>query len=90
MNLNTASAKVLELLPGVGESLASRIAGDFVSFGRVRPLEERLAGIRAVTAEDVQRVARAWLVPERRSVVHVVAPPAGQGDVAPPAGPGAR
>jgi zinc protease len=41
----------------------------------IRPLDERFAAIHAVTAEDVQRVARAYLVPEKRSVVHVVQRP---------------
>jgi predicted Zn-dependent peptidase len=44
-----------------------------VSFGRIRPLEERLAAYRAVTAADVQRVARTYLVDDQRSVLHVVA-----------------
>jgi zinc protease len=56
-------------------ALASRIASDYTAFGRIRPLDERLAAIRAVTAEDVLRVARTYLVPEKRSVVHVVRPP---------------
>jgi zinc protease len=57
-------------------ALASRIAHDYTVLGRIRPLDERLAAIHAVTAEDVQRVARAYLVPEERSVVHVVQRPA--------------
>jgi zinc protease len=61
-------------------ALASRIASETVLFGRVRGLDERLEGIRAVTAADVQRVAREHLVDERRSVIRVVAPPgAGEG-----------
>jgi zinc protease len=56
-------------------ALASRIAHDYTVLGRIRPLGERLAAIHAVTAEDVQRVARAYLVPEKRSVVHVVQRP---------------
>ncbi len=55
-------------------NLASRIAYDVVSFDRIRPLNDRLSAIRSVSAEDVQRVARAYLGAERRSVVHVVAP----------------
>jgi zinc protease len=58
------------------EQLAGRIAFDSISFGRIRPLEERLERLRAVSADDVQRVARAYLGDERRSVVRVVAPPA--------------
>jgi zinc protease len=57
-------------------ALASRIGRETATFGRVRPLEERLAAISRVTAADVQRVARTYLVDEKRSVVHVVAPPA--------------
>jgi zinc protease len=60
---------------GTSHALASRVARDMVTFGRIRPLDERLAQIRAVTAEDVQRVARSYLRPEQRSVVTVIAPP---------------
>ncbi len=49
---------------------------EWISFGRVRPLEERLAKVRGVTPEDVRRVAASYLVPEGRNVVSVVAPPA--------------
>jgi zinc protease len=53
--------------------LAGRIAGDFVFQGRIRPLDERLEAIRAVGAPDVQRVARSYLVDDKRSVVRVTA-----------------
>ena len=59
-------------------ALASRIGHEVASFGRVRPLAERLAAIQAVSAEDVQRVARTYLRQEKRSVVHVVPRPAGK------------
>jgi zinc protease len=62
---------------GTNHALASRIARDFATFGRIRPLSERLGEIEAVTAEDVQRVARAWLRRDQRSVIHVV-PPLGE------------
>jgi predicted Zn-dependent peptidase len=55
-------------------ALAGRIARDYATFGRIRPLAERLERIQAVTAEDVQRVARTYLLEENRSVVHVVPP----------------
>ena len=55
-------------------ALAERIGSDFTAFGRIRPLDERLERIRAVTAADVQRVARTYLVDDKRSVVHLVAP----------------
>jgi predicted Zn-dependent peptidase len=61
-------------------SLAQRIGRDTVVFGRVRPLEERLAAFGAVTAADVQRVVQTYLKDEKRSVIHVVAPPAGAQD----------
>jgi len=68
------------LIAGQGSShaLASRIAEDYISFGRIRPLEEQLASIRAVTAADVQRVARTWLEPSGRSVVQLLPPPASE------------
>jgi len=58
-------------------ALASRIGREVSTFGRVRPLAERLASIQAVTAEDVQRVARTYLQKDKRSVVHVIAAPPG-------------
>jgi predicted Zn-dependent peptidase len=60
---------------GTNHAVASRIARDYATFGRIRPLSERLDAIEAVTAEDVQRVARTYLRSDRRSVVHVVSPP---------------
>jgi zinc protease len=75
------------LIAGQGSSnaLASRIAEDWTAFGRIRPLDERLAAIRAVGAADVQRVAQTWLVPEGRSVVQLLPPPAEQKAAANPA-----
>ena len=55
-------------------SLASRVGNDYVFLGRVRSLDQRLASIRAVSAEDVQRVVSQYLVEDKRSVVHVVSP----------------
>jgi predicted Zn-dependent peptidase len=57
---------------GTANALASRNAEELLTFGRIRPLEERLARIREVTAQDVQRVAAQYLPPEKRSVVHVL------------------
>ncbi len=64
----------VDLISGFSTShgLASRIASDTVAFGRIRPLEERLAAYRAVTAEDVQRVSQTYLRDAGRSVVRVV------------------
>ena len=68
---------------GTAHSLARRIGRDTVTFGRVRTLEEQLGAITAVTAEDVQRVVKTYLVKEKRSVIHVVSPPEpdAEGDV---------
>jgi zinc protease len=55
-------------------ALGERIGSEFTALGRVRPLDERLAKIRAVSAADVQRVAQTYLVDDQRSVVQLVAP----------------
>ncbi len=55
-------------------ALASRVASEMIAFDRIRPLDERLAAIEAVTAEDVRRVASTYLVDEKRTVVWVVPP----------------
>ncbi len=72
----------VSLVNGLATShaLASRIGRDIATFERIRPLGERLDRIRAVTAEDVQRVARAYLVPSKRNVVHVVPPPSSEAE----------
>jgi predicted Zn-dependent peptidase len=57
---------------GTANALASRNAEETLTFGRIRPLDERLAEIRAVSAADVQRVAASYLLPGKRSVVHVL------------------
>lgn len=57
---------------GTSHALAARLARDMVTFGRIRLLEERLAGIQSVGAEDVQRVAATYLVDSNRSVVRVI------------------
>jgi zinc protease len=53
-------------------ALGSRIAREMSLFGRVIPLAERLDKLRAVSAADVQRVARSYLLPEHRSVVQLL------------------
>ena len=58
-----------------GHALADRIGREMVAYDRVRPLEERVRAIRAVTAADVQRVVQTYLRPESRSVIHVISPP---------------
>jgi len=56
-------------------AVANRIAYDVTVLGHIRPLVDRLAAIQAVTVADVQRVAREYLRPEGRNVVHVIAEP---------------
>jgi predicted Zn-dependent peptidase len=56
-------------------ALASRVGGEWVAFGRVRSIDERLAAIEAVEPADVQRVLQTYLVDDHRTVVHVVSPP---------------
>ncbi len=75
---------------GTNHALASRIGREMVAYGRVRPLAERIAAIRAVTPADVQRVVRTYLRPDSRTVVHVIAPPPAELAAKPAAKPAAR
>ena len=59
---------------GSAHALAGRMGREWVTFGRIRPLAERLEKVRAVTPDDVRRVAQKYLVPEGRTVVTVVPP----------------
>ena len=54
------------------QALAGRIGEDFVTFGRVRSIDERLSALDAVTKSDVQRVATTYLGNDQRSVVRLV------------------
>ena len=67
----------VDLISGMetANEMAGRIGGEWVHFGRIRPIEERLRAYRAVTAADVQRVVQTYLREDRRSVVQVVRPP---------------
>ena len=62
------------LLAGQGSAhaLAARMGREWTSFGRVRPLEERLAKVRSVTPAMVQRVAQKYLRPEGRNTVRML------------------
>ena len=70
----------VDLLSGMetANEMAGRIGSEWVHFGRIRPVEERLRAYRAVTAEDVQRVVRKYLRKDQRTVVHVMRPAAGE------------
>lgn len=63
----------VDLVSGLSTAhgLASRFASETIVYGRIRPLEERLAALEAVTAADVRRVASAYLAPEGRNVVRL-------------------
>jgi zinc protease len=67
----------VDLLSGMETSseMASRIGSEYVAFGRIRPVEERLRKYRAVTAADVQRVVRTYLTDDQRSVIQVMRAP---------------
>lgn len=67
----------VDLVSGLStnHALASRIGREIVAFSRVRPLDERIAAIRAVSAEDIQRVVQTYLRDQSRSVIHVIPPP---------------
>jgi predicted Zn-dependent peptidase len=63
---------------GTAHALASRVAQDYVAYGRIETLAEKLDAIDKVSAEDVQRVVRQYLGPRQRSVVQVFPPAAGE------------
>jgi predicted Zn-dependent peptidase len=67
----------VDLLSGMetANELAARIGREYVSFGRIRSIDERLAAYAKVTAEDVQRVAQTYFRDDKRTVIHVVPPP---------------
>jgi predicted Zn-dependent peptidase len=57
------------------KALANRIGYDVTILGKIRPLEDHFAALRAVSVEDVQRLARTYLIDEGVSIVEVVPPP---------------
>jgi predicted Zn-dependent peptidase len=63
--------------------LASQLASYHVGYGDWRQLFRWLDEINAVTAEDVQRVAREYFTPQNRTVGYLVKPPAGGGKATP-------
>jgi len=70
----------VDLLSGMetANEMAGRIGSEYVAFGRIRPVEERLAAYRKVTAADVRRVVSTYLRDDQRSVVHLVPAPSGE------------
>ncbi len=59
----------------MNHALAARIGRDYTTLGRIRPLEEQLELLAAVSVEDVQRVAKKYLIDQQRSVVRVIPRP---------------
>ena len=60
-HINGSMTLRLETSDDVAENAATSI----INIGRVRPLEEIIKGINAVTAEDVQRIAKELLLTEK-------------------------
>jgi predicted Zn-dependent peptidase len=58
--------------------LANLVTTFYVQYGDWRKLFTSLDDLNKVTADDVQRVARQYFIPEGRTVA-VTIPPAGQG-----------
>jgi len=58
--------------------LASELTSYYVNYGDWRKLFTGIDDIDKVTAQDVQRVARKYLVPETRTVAYTVPPPSEQ------------
>ena len=62
--------------------MASELTSYYVSYGDWRKLFTGIDDIEKVTADDVLRVAKQYLIPETRTVAYTVAPPAASGDAA--------
>ena len=57
--------------------LASEMCSYAANFGDWRKLFTQLEEYDKVTAEDVQRVARTYLIPDHRTVAYTFVPPGG-------------
>jgi predicted Zn-dependent peptidase len=67
----------LEMSLESNASIADRIGLQLVLLGRVKPIDEMIAAIEAVTVADVQRVARTMLAPERLRFAIIAPEPKG-------------
>ena len=56
--------------------MAQALTSYYVNYGDWRKLFTSIDDINKVTADDVQRVARQYLVPDARTVAYTVAPAA--------------
>lgn len=70
----SARAALLAQMEG-NQGLASLLPAYYEAFGNWRKLFTSVADLDAVTADDVQRVARRYLVPSQRTVVSTAPPP---------------
>ena len=68
-----ARASVIRQLDS-NSGLASVLTGEYVAYGDWRKLFTSLDEINKVTAEDVQRVARTYFIPETRTVALTIQP----------------
>lgn len=64
---------------GSNSGMAEELTSYYVNYGDWRKLFTAIEEIDKVTAEDVQRVAKQYLIPETRTVVYTVNPPAASG-----------
>ena len=70
---NSARAQLISQLDG-NRGLASLLPAYYAVFGDWRELFASIAGLEKVTADDVQRVARKYLIPSQRTVAYTTQP----------------
>jgi predicted Zn-dependent peptidase len=71
---NRARARLISFLDG-NQGLASQLPAYYAAYGDWRKLFTSIADLNQVTADDVQRVARKYLVASQRTVVYSTPPP---------------
>jgi predicted Zn-dependent peptidase len=59
--------------------MAAALTSYYVNYGDWRKMFTEIDEVGKVTPDDVMRVAKQYLVPERRTVAYTVAPKAGAG-----------